>query len=463
MKKTAAITSAKLVKTLSKFRKSGATAAPGYFAERIDPDLLKKLGKLNFPNGVIVVTGTNGKTTTTKVIADLLTNAGISFVNNQAGSNLSRGVISSILTESNLAGKTKAQVGLFEVDEAYLDVVCRALQPKIVVVTNLFRDQLDRYGELDSLATKFRSTFEALSDVKLVLNADDPLVASLGMKLKNNLAVEYFGISDESAFTPLKHDHTADSIVDPFTGESLQYSTRFYGHIGIYATKDGKFKRPIPQIDVKKVIKISNNNVKIDVKTTTELVSLPVKLEGAYNIYNILPAVAVSQFFNFKTSVLESTLANVIAAFGRSETILVNKTKLSLFLIKNPTGFNQIIQSFIVPSPNSPMLIAINDNFADGRDISWLWDSAVEDFVGCKGPIVVSGTRGIEMNLRLIYAGYKGKIIYEPDLENALGLAIRLSKETKSELLVLPTYTAMLSLRVYIQAMRGNSKKEFWQ
>jgi UDP-N-acetylmuramyl tripeptide synthase len=463
MKKTIAITSAKLLKAASKLKKTGATAAPGYLAEKIDPNLLAKLGKLNFPEGVIVVTGTNGKTTTTKIIADLLGTAGVSFINNQAGSNLSRGVISSILASSGISGKTKADVGLFEVDEAYLGQVCSALKPKMVVVTNLFRDQLDRYGELDSLATKFKDTFSKLTCTTLVLNADDPLVASMGMKLKNDLHVEYFGISDVSSFTPLNHDYTADSTVDPFTGESLGYSARFFGHIGIYKTKSGVFKRPKPDFDVTKVKFNAKKLESIDVSTTTEVISVPVKLAGAYNIYNILPTFAVAKLLHIDKALLLETLRQVSAAFGRSESILVDSVNVHLYLIKNPTGFNQIIQSFVLPNPKDTMLIAINDNLADGRDISWLWDSAIEDFASRTAPVVVTGTRALDMQLRLVYAGYKGKIIYEPDLHTAFVVAKKLSADNKTDLLVLPTYTAMLSLRVKIQDSVGGKDKEFWQ
>jgi UDP-N-acetylmuramyl tripeptide synthase len=464
IKKTAAITSAKLVKAASKLKKTAATAAPGYLAEKIDPNLLDKLGKLNFPKGVIVVTGTNGKTTTTMVIAEALRSAGISFINNQAGSNMSRGVISSILASSGFSGKTGAEMGLFEVDEAYLDKVCKALKPKMVIVTNLFRDQLDRYGELDSLAEKFRATFNKLNNNStLVLNADDPLVASLGMKLTSKVKVEYFGISDSSAFTPLAHDSTADSTSDPFSGESLSYSARYFGHIGIYKTKSGGFARPNPQINATKVEISKNKPKKIDVTTTTELINIPVKLAGAYNIYNVLPAIAVANNIGIANSIIVSTLAEISAAFGRSESIVVDKTTIHLYLIKNPTGFNQIIQSFVVPNPNDVMLIAINDNLADGRDISWLWDCAIEDMATRKAPIILSGTRGLEMQLRLVYAGYTGELIYIEDIGKALNTAKNMAFANNVDLLVLPTYTAMLGVRSDIQKLTGDNGKEFWQ
>lgn len=461
MKKTAAILAAKLVKSASRIKKTAATAAPGYLAERIDPGLLKKLGDINFPDGVVLVTGTNGKTTTTKVLADVLDNADISVINNRAGSNLSRGVISSILTESNVRGFARARVGLFEVDEAYVPEVVAALQPKMVVVTNLFRDQLDRYGELDSIANKFRQAFKQLRSTTLVLNADDPLVASLGMKLSGSVKVMYYGISDKTAFRALAHDHTADSIVDPFSGEILQYSHRYFGHIGLYTTKSNTFTRPKPQIDVTKVQKATNKGIKIEVKTTTELNSVSVNLSGNYNIYNVLPAFALAQLFKIDSSLIVQTLSHLSAAFGRTEAMQINKTKLDLYLIKNPTGFNQVIQSFIQSDTTCPLLLAINDNIADGRDVSWLWDCAIEDFARRRGPVIVTGSRAIDMQLRLVYAGYRGKIVLEPDGKKALKKAINMTKSNR--IIVLPTYTAMLALRSHINQANNQDSKEFWQ
>ncbi len=461
MKKTAAILAAKVVKSASRIKKTAATAAPGYLAERIDPNLLKKLGSINFPDGVVLVTGTNGKTTTTKVLADVLRNGDISFVNNRAGSNLSRGVISSILTEANLRGFTQARVGLFEVDEAYLPEVAAALQPKMVVVTNLFRDQLDRYGELDSIANKFRQAFKNLHSTTLVLNADDPLVASLGMKLSGSLKVLYFGISDKSAFRALQHDNSADSIVDPFSGDTLRYTHRYFGHIGLYTTKSHSFSRPKPQINVTKLIKSSEKSIKINVKTTTELLSVSVNLSGNYNIYNVLPAFATAQLFRINNTIVLQTLANLSAAFGRTEAMQIDKTIFDLYLIKNPTGFNQVIQSFIQKDSKCPLILAINDNIADGRDVSWLWDCAIEDFASRVGPVILTGTRALDMQLRLIYAGYKGKIITETNAKNALKTALGLAKNNR--VIVLPTYTAMLSLRSLINEANDETSKEFWQ
>jgi len=452
MRKTLAITSAKLIKAGGKvFRKQG-TALPGLLAEKIDPDLLSKLVKDNFPKGIIVVTGTNGKTTTSKMIGDCLAMSDISFIRNTAGSNLRRGIIATILAHSNTKGYCTADMAIFEVDEAYIPIVCNELQPKMIVVTNLFRDQLDRYGELDSIAKKFSETFKKLQTT-LVLNADDPLVASLGRSASNPTL--YFGISDYSG-EKIENDHTADSVFTNVNGEKLHYLQRYFGHIGIYTSKNSDYSRPKPDFDLTKMRKMSSQSSKFDVKTSTETFSLDLSQPGLYNIYNCLAALTVLSSVGVNYDLISDSFTHTEAAFGRGEVLQYNKKSLQLLLIKNPTGFNQIIQTFLKQKPQTnPVLICINDNIADGRDVSWLWDSALEDIKSYSGKIIVSGTRAYDMALRLKYAGFDvSSLSIEPDLKKALILLTHSLKVSETGY-VLPTYTAMLSLRELI-ASQGN-------
>ncbi len=454
MRKYIAIQSAKLASSTGKLFRLSGTAMPGLVAEKIDSNLLSKLRKNNFPKGVIVVTGTNGKTTTSKIIADVLKRSSISFVRNTAGSNLRRGVIATILAHSNSKGRCKEDMAVFEVDEAYIPSVCRDLKPDYLVVTNLFRDQLDRYGELDSIANNFRNTFKDLQST-LILNADDPLVASLGRESKKD--VVYFGVN-EYIGEKIEHDYTADSVFDINTGKKLKYTQRYFSHIGIYRSKNTQNSRPKPQITLSRMHQISKNGSKIDVKTPTEVLKINLKLPGLYNIYNALAVIGVANIVNIKTKALIETLNNSTPAFGRGEELTYSKRQIELILIKNPTGFNQVIQTYLKPKPQTqPLLICINDHLADGRDVSWLWDSAIEDISSYKAKIVVSGSRAYDMALRLKYAGISiDQISIEPNIEKALDKLIELTPRDNTAY-ILPTYTAMMIIRKEIAKKSNGS------
>lgn len=441
MKKKIAIYSAKLAKVASKLSGKGGTALPGLLADRIDPNLLHKLVDGNFSKGIIVVTGTNGKTTVSMMISDILKQNQISHIRNSAGSNMKRGIISTLLDNCDNNGVCTTDMAVFEVDEAYVPVICPIIRPDMIVVTNLFRDQLDRYGELDKIASSFRQVFKDL-DTNIILNADDPLVASLSTGKKTT----FFGISHYIG-EQIENDHTSDSIFDIESGEELQYSQRYFGHIGIYRSNNGSFVRPKPQVEVVKMNRLTKEFSNIDVKTTTQTKNMKIKLPlpGIYNIYNAIAAISVADNMKLPSNNTVESLVSTLAAFGRAENITYHKKSFKLLLIKNPTGFNQIIQTFLKPKPQTTtILFAINDKIADGRDISWLWDVAIEDISGYSGHIVCSGTRAYDMALRLKYAGLTNYTI-EPDINRAIEKACNL-KDT-SNIYVLPTYTAMLELR----------------
>lgn len=442
MKKRIAIYSAKFAKIASRLSGKGGTALPGLVADRIDPDLLHKLTKDNFPKGIIVVTGTNGKTTVSSMLSGILDNNNISHLRNSAGSNMKRGIISTLLEDIDKKGNSSKEMAIFEVDEAYIPIVCPIIKPNIILVTNLFRDQLDRYGELDKIADSFRQTFDELN-ANIVLNADDPLVSSL---YKDNKTT-FFGISDYIG-EKIVHDHTADSVFDTKTGEKLQYIQRYYGHIGIYRSKNGQVIRPKPQVEVVKMNKLTKEFSDIEVKITTEdkKMNLKLPIPGIYNIYNALASIAIANSLDLPSKKTLKSLLNISAAFGRAEDIIYKELKFKLLLVKNPTGFNQVIQTFLKPKPqNNTLLIIINDKIADGRDVSWLWDVAIEDISSYPSNIICSGTRAYDMALRLKYAGIDSYKI-ETDISKALDLICN-DKNTKNEVYVLPTYTAMLELR----------------
>lgn len=453
-----AIAVAKATLKINQLTGSGGTALPGLVAQKLDSRILAKLTAINFPRGIIVVTGTNGKTTTTRLITSILDKAGIRYIYNKAGSNMERGLIASIIEAGSYNGKIDAEVGLFEVDEAYVPKVCRAIKPRAIVVTNLFRDQMDRYGELDKIARNFRDLFNDLDRMDLILNADDPLVASLGCGLENDHRVVYFGV-DDFVGKMLKHDRTADSIFDPFSQEKLYYTQRYFSHIGKYRSKEGGFKRPKPDYLAHSLCQEGVKNISFVVNKATKPITIGIP--GIFNVYNSIAAFAATKLlFGLEDNVITSGIAGSSVAFGRSERLSYEDREILMLLIKNPTGLNQIIQTYLLNEPDRLLVFVINDNLADGRDVSWLWDAAIEDLRSYKGSIVVAGTRAWDMALRLKYAGIDDVLVQADSRQLLATIARQTAKHGK--VFVLPTYTAMLSLRSQLVA-RDVKAREYWK
>ncbi|HSX41379.1 MAG TPA: Mur ligase family protein [Candidatus Saccharimonadales bacterium] len=440
---------AKTLSVLSRgLGRGSGSALPGLIAERLDPGIGRKLAR-RLPHGSIIVTGTNGKTTTSRLLAGIMTDSGDRLVTNRAGSNLSRGVVSALIDHAGLSGRFKETAGLFEVDEAAMPAVARMLQPRAIIVLNLFRDQLDRYGELDTTANLVGQGIEA-TKAEVYLNADDPLVATLAKYAAGR--VKFFGI-DKVPIKKLEHDHSADSAHCPVDGRALKFSQNFFGHIGHYKCPNGDFARPRPDV--------SANHLKLGDSTTFRLENgeseaIKLNLPGIYNVYNALAAGALAvDHLGLEPASVARSIENVKAAFGRVEQLEWMGKKLNLLLVKNPTGFNQVIQTFMLKKKQQKVLFIINDNFADGRDVSWLWDVAFEELVGMKHHITTSGIRSADMALRLKYAEVKAEL---GDVGIRRALKHFCAQLDENEVgLVVPTYTAMLETR---QIMAGSKLEE---
>jgi UDP-N-acetylmuramyl tripeptide synthase len=421
--------------------RGGGTALPGLMAERLDPNLAKKLAA-SLPNGVILVTGTNGKTTTTKLLAAALKASGERVLTNQAGSNLKRGVVSTLIKASSLRGQTKATIGLFEVDEASLRLVAPLLQPRQIIVLNLFRDQLDRYGELDTTAALIGEGI-ATTKAKLILNADDPLVASLASYAAKPELVSYFGIEGLPSEYATSDRSAADSDRCPVCSERLSFSRVFYAHLGHYRCPNKHFDRPQPIVNMTRLETTGLGGSTFEVSVAGKRHAASIMLPGVYNLYNALAALASATAAGIPLASTLTSFGDTAAAFGRVEQIEWRGRKIFLLLIKNPTGCTQVIETFLSRTEAPKVLLAINDNYADGRDVSWLWDVPFER-MGAKASIVTSGLRATDINLRLHYAGLESHL--EPELANALDRLADLLAEGETGY-ILPTYTAMLSLR----------------
>jgi UDP-N-acetylmuramyl tripeptide synthase len=427
--------------------RGGGGALPGLLAERLDPHLSGKLASA-LSGGVIVVTGTNGKTTTTKLIAEFLAGHGVKVVSNSSGSNLKRGITSALIAAADVQGKMPATVGLFEVDEASLRLVVPEVKPTHIVVTNLFRDQLDRYGELDATARLIGEGI-AGTDAELYLNADDPLVASLAQYARDPKKVHYFGIEGVPVSATPTHETVSDSDRCPVCHTRLEFSRVFYGHVGHYRCPKGDFMRPTPEVVVTNVEEATREGSRFVLAIQGKRSEFKFPLPGTYNLYNALAALSVGQGFGVELEGMRARLAATTAAFGRVEQIEIKGRTLCLLLIKNPAGFTQVLQTFVIGREAVRALFVINDLAADGRDVSWLWDVPIEALSGHEAVVFTSGIRGSDMAVRLHYAGVEAT--EAASLAEGIDALIEATPVGETAYL-LPTYTAMLEIRKLLAA-----------
>lgn len=400
----------KAIRYVARLR-GGGSALPGLFVEKIDPDFIKKtLAKL--PRGIVVISGTNGKTTTTKMVVALLEGQGLKVFTNRTGSNFTRGVAAALLGAIDVKGNLDADIAVLELDEAHAVHFVKAIPPRYSLILNVMRDQLDRFGEIDTTArlleTIARSTTEAV-----VLNREDQRVLDITPHLKDQ-KVSYFGLSPE--------------LLSVFPSDD-----------DLHSEKITSGKRPVADVVLKKYDE-TGATFTLDGKDVTT----PLKLRGIYNIFNSAAALAVTRAVLGKETdqqKLLTSLATVSPAFGRGEQLEVGGQPLELVLVKNPSGFRLGLRSF--PPEGYATMIAVNDNYADGRDLSWLWDVDFSSLTS-EGVAQVSGIRAYDMALRLQYDEVPiGHI--EPDLPGALRRFINHNAALPKRIYC--TYTAMLALR----------------
>lgn len=439
--------------------RGGGTALSGLVGLRLQPTLIDDLAA-QLGHGCILVTGTNGKTTTSRLIARSVANAGLSPLANSSGSNLVRGIASTLALSASPSGALEDasnRLGVFELDEATLPHLVPALKPHAIAFLNLFRDQLDRFGEVDAVASLWREMLTRTpQDVILVLNADDPTVASLGDTREN---VRYFGVDDIGLGSP-ELDHASDARTC-LCGATLVYETAFFGHIGHWRCEACGRKRPAPDVVATNVDLQEGRSVSFDLGAGGETTRISMTLGGLYNVYNALAAVAAAEALGLPARTAIDAVTATEAAFGRQESFRINERNVEMYLGKNPAGVNQVLSTLALDPLRKTLLIALNDNIADGRDISWVWDVDFERLGGVFDHVIVSGTRAAEMALRLKYAEWDETTLrIEPDLGEALQRAIDVTPRGET-LTVLPTYTAMLTLRDLLA--RRSGKAAFWR
>ncbi|MBV9819069.1 MAG: DUF1727 domain-containing protein [Solirubrobacterales bacterium] len=447
--------------------RGGGTSLPGLLAQRIDAGLVGALaGELG--HGCVLVTGTNGKTTTTRMLADVARRFGWTVLSNREGSNLLRGVATVLLDHSSRAGHLdvpEESIGIFEVDEGALPGAIDTLRPRLVVITNLFRDQLDRYFEVDFVARLWATALRRLpADATLVINADDAQVAYLGEEVSGGVA--YYGLED------VRHahgglEHAADSRRCPRCGTDLHYERSFYAHLGHYGCGQCGWRRPAPRVAGWRVELSALEGTELEASTAVGNRVFQVPLPGLFNAYNALGAIAGASALGINPAVIEEAVAGASGAFGRLERFRVGDTLVCLLLVKNPSGFNQALRLVLDESQAEPvhLLLALNDNGPDGRDVSWIWDVDLElcaqDGVEF---IMAAGERAHDLALRLKYAGMAvgdpgsgsptdRTVVVEEDVVRAFWRAVERTPPGAT-LYVLPSYTAMWRLRENLAARR---------
>jgi len=427
--------------------RGGGTTLPGRLLLRLQADALQRLAE-RLPKGAAVVSATNGKTTTAKMAASILSPP-LRLCRNGAGANLASGVASAMLRGGD------ADLGLFEVDEAALPAVAEALGPRALVLGNLFRDQLDRYGELELIAAGWRDLAAVLGPgTTLVSNADDPLVASIGRDRERHV---WFGLDDPDAALP-EMQHASDSKWCVRCGARYAYTAVYLGHLGDWSCPACGDARPQPTVTAREIRIDGLDAISFRLCTPAGDVAVRLPLPGVYNVYNALAAAALALELGAGLEQVRTGLERFSAAFGRFERIDLGGGEAVLLLVKNPAGGNEVIRTLAGDQAPKRMLIALNDRIADGRDVSWIWDVDFERLAPQIESVICCGTRAAEMAMRLKYAGVAlDRIEVRTDMDEALD---RLAAAGGSCYL-LATYTAMLDLRGRLE-QRG-LVLPFWQ
>ncbi|MBI2431212.1 MAG: Mur ligase family protein [Candidatus Levybacteria bacterium] len=408
----------KLISSVSRLLNLGhGSTWPGHVALLLNPKFIRQVLK-NSRLKVILIAGTNGKTTTGKLIKTILEKAGYSVFQNEAGANLLNGIASTLIQNSTGLGKIEQDFAIFELDENSLPLLLNEITPDYLLLLNLFRDQLDRYGEVDTISRKWRKAIEQLSNgTILILNADDPQIAYLQTDFKGK--VLFFGLNDKSASTK-SHQHAVDSVYCLNCGSKLTYKTIYFSHLGDWKCTNCSLARP----------------------GLAEAFSF-YPLSGVYNKYNTLAAVLLCRTIGIDSKTINSALHEFSPAFGRQEILSVDGKNIQIFLSKNPTSFNESLRT-VKKLKGKNILLVLNDRIPDGRDVSWIWDVDFENYISKIKHIFISGDKAYDMALRIKYA----QISFEVDgnLQKVMHKAIAQTYPTET-LYILPTYSAMLEVR----------------
>lgn len=407
------------------------TTWPGHIALSVNKNFIRD-GLKKTKTKVIIIAGTNGKTTTAKMLRTILEKNGKTIIQNQSGANLLNGLASTLLLNSSPSGKITADYAIFEVDENALPLLLHELTPTVLVLLNLFRDQLDRYGEVRSIAQKWSLPLKDLSsETTVILNADDPEVAYLKKDLKTT--VLFFSVDEKKHAKDLSVD-AVDSVYCPNCQKRLTYSSVTFSHLGNWYCTNCSFKKPEADL--------------------SHVTSYP--LSGTYNKYNTHASLLAAKAVGVDPGKALSALSGFQPAFGRQEKITIGDKFVQIFLSKNPIGFNESLRTIKEQNPKT-ILLLLNDRVADGKDVSWIWDIDFETLIPKETAVVISGERAYDMAVRIKYAvdqqRAKGKEVIVGKIEDAVRKSLELTKANET-LYILPTYTAMLDARKILKGRK---------
>jgi UDP-N-acetylmuramyl tripeptide synthase len=445
------------------FGRGGGTAIAGLVAERIDPAIVARLGR-QAGAGAICITGTNGKTTTSLMLSGIAAEAGLAPLHNRSGSNLMRGLAATFSEAASIDGSipdAARRIAILEVDEATLPYAVDAVRPRAIVFTNLFRDQLDRYGEVDTVAKAWGRALSSRRDGDsaepvLVLNADDPAVAHLAGSARGGVLT--YGIDDATA-AGSGDEHASDFRTCLNCGGALQYSAAFYGHVGHWRCPRCGNARMQPDVRATRVV-VGEDATALEIVLPDGKMNIALPLPGVYNAYNALAAVAGATALGLPRDAIARALEGFSAAFGRQEQFSIDGRDVRVVLGKNPTGLNQVLRTLSKRPGEKRWLFVLNDGIADGRDISWIWDADYELAREGAQWAMAAGTRAEDMALRLKYAGFEER--WRPERETATAVQRAIERTPAGgTLYIVPTYTAMLEVREML-AKRGGQRR-YWE
>ena len=434
---TALILSKLAVKLIKLRGKSKGTSAPGMLAMKISPDFISQASKSN-KEKIITVTGTNGKTTTTGLIAHIMKQNHKKVVHNTEGANMLTGIATALV--NNVSLKTKSDYLIFETDEAYLTKLYDFVDVDCLLVTNLFRDQLDRYGEADTTYKKIKEAISKNKNLKVFINADDPSLENIA---ENNTKV-YFGLENvEYTYETNELKSPSDNNDCPFCEKSLSYNKLFYAHVGHFSCECG-YCRKTP--DYRGFVKVFETYSDLKIFHSDKEYNFKINMPGLYNVYNALGAISIALELGVSEEIINKSLQTYSAIFGRAEITTINGKNALIQLIKNPVGASEVLRQTKGFS-NSQIVIILNDEYADGRDISWIWDTDFDTLKDTNKNIILSGSRAYDAALRLKYAGVNQNLLtIEKDIKIAIEKACENTLENET-MLIFPTYTALLKMQ----------------